>query len=1074
MIFGHKGGGKGGGGESRSPVEDPNTLLSRSTVRIVDVIGEGPIVGLVNGFQSIYLDGTPVQNADGSFNYKGVSYEQRTGLPNQDYLTGFPAAENEIALGIQVKQALSVSSQISDNDANAVLVKIKVNALTVVDTKTGDMHGTSVTLAFDIKTVSGSFVEVGQMTISGKTTSAYERSKRLELPPGGAPWTIRVRRLTPDSTSTYLSNDTYVSTYTVLTDAKLSYPDTALIGYKVDAQEFGSNSPTRITKQRGIISDVPSNWNPTTRVYTGLWDGTFKKAWHNHPVWALWLLMTNKRFGLGDVIKPNMIDKYGLYSIAQYCDELVPNGYGGFEPRYTFNGVINSKQNAAAVLDSIASVFRGMIYWGSGSAMFTADKPGTPVKLVTPANVINGEFNYSGSSLSSRHTSVLVTWNDPEDLGRSAIESVQRDDLIQQFGFRETTANAYGCTSRGQARRVGEWLLDTEANETEVVIYQASLDHADVRPGNLISVADPEYAGGRYGGRLLASSTQDILVIDKGVPLVDGSIYQIATVLPDGSVETRQITSAPGEDVTVISLAVPLSQMPVDGALWVISGTEVSPRLFRVVSNVEKSDNVYEITALFHDPTKYARVERDINLAPPNYAIQQTGPLAPPTGLTLREFFKAVGSSAQPAATMAWNIIADPRVSAFELQIKGPNDPAYRQSIVTAAMSYDDFPTSQGVYSMRVRSTALFVQPSPWAEFETYVLGPGQPPADVLGFSIATTGPSSVLTWNKAIDVQAIIIDHYEIRFNRDLIGATWENSDILVASVPKGSTTVTVPARAGTYLIKAVSFASIPSVNAGVITSEIAGVISQNVVAEFVENPDWLGVKDRTTAVDDELFLSGDQDFNMSDWGLLSTLETMSGNFEPIGYYYFDNSIDLGAIGKARIDYVVKYNTLDLVNTMATWVPLASAVPLSVLSDKASVTTQIRTSQDGTTFNAWSDAILGDYVFRKAEFRLVLETEAPTITPRVTAAEVIIDMEDRVANGVNVVCPSGGLRIDFTPNFMAEPSVHIDGQGLVTGDYHRVTLRDETGFTVQFFNSAGTGKSVTFDWIAKGYGYKQ
>lgn len=1066
-VIGNKGG-KGSSKSSRTPVEDPNNLISTSTLRIVDVLSEGPVVGLKNGLRSVYLNNTPVQNADGSFNFKGVSIDFRNGYPDQEYIPGFPAAENEINVGVQVKAQLPVSSQISDSDANALLVKIRVQALTSVDIKTGDMHGTSVDLAFDIKTASGSFVQVGTMQINGKTTSGYERARRLELPPGGAPWTLRVRRLTADSESTYLSNDTYFSSYTIIYDAKLRYPDTALIAYKIDASQFGSQDVSRVVQMDGRITDVPVNYDPVARTYSGLWNGTFKKACHGNPAWVLWDLCVNDRFGLGDIIKASSIDKFGLYKIAQYCDELVPNGFGGMEPRYSFSGVINSATQAANVLDSIASAFRGMIYWGTNGIMFAQDAPGTPKKLVVPANVIDGEFNYSGAALKSSHTVVQVAWNDPDDLGRQTLEQVQDDKLIQRYGYRSTQIVSYGAPTRGQARRAGDWLLDTEANETEVVTYRAALDHADLRPGDLVAIADPAYAGGRFGGRMLATAL-DTITIDKGIEIVAGTSYSISVVMPDGSIQNRTITNAPGTDISVITLASNLPSVPLVGSLWVILGP-VQPRLFRVFVNKEVNANIYEITATFHDPTKYARIERNVILQSPNYILTTTGPLLPPSGLNVKEFYKNIGSAASPALTASWSAPNDRRVSSYEYQIKGPLDAAWRASVLTSSLSFDDYPTDQGVYQFRVRSTALFNQPSEWATFQGLIFGPNQPIEDVTGFVIASIGPSSILSWDMLLST---VLDHYEIRFNRALSGATWGNSDVLVGGIPKTATSVTVASRAGTYLIKAVTYANVYSSNPALITSEIGGALNVNVVAELDEHPTFPGTRDGTQVISSNLRLDNLAVF-MSSWTTLASVAPIGGGYVSEGYYYFDNSVDLGAVGQANVDVSYIYGAISTLNVISLWTTLAAVNPIGQISDEISVTPEVRTSNDNIVWSDWEKLTLGAYIFRSIEFRVHLESTNSNVTPSISELSAIVDMEDRIANDYNVSCPALGLRIDFDPPFMAPPSVHIDGQGLATGDYHAVTSRDETGFNVRFFNSAGTGKLVTFDWIAKGYGYKQ
>lgn len=1068
IYLGNKGSGKGSGGSSKTPTEDPNNLISKSTVRIIDVISEGPIVGPKNGFKDIYLDNTPVQNNDGSFNYKGFSYATRLGYPNQSYIPGFPTVENEVSVGVQVKYNTPVSSQINDEDANAIVVKIRVSALSEVDQKSGDIHGTSVTLAFDIKTVSGSFVQVGTMVISGKTTSTYERAQRIELPDGGAPWTFRVRRGTLDSQSSFLSNDTYFSSYTIVYDAKLAYPDTALMAYTIDSAQFGSNSPSRIVKVDGLITDVPSNYDPVARTYTGLWDGSFKKACHGNPAWVLWDIASNNRYGLGDLIKSSGLDKFGLYTIGQYCDQRVPDGFGGTEPRFTFAGQITSLVDAAELLDSVASVWRGMIYWGAGSVMFTQDAPATAKKLVTPSNVVS-DFNYSGSALKTRHTAVFVQWNDPDDLGRSAIEVVQRDDLIQRFGYRPVQIAAFGCQSRGQAHRMGEWLLDTEENETELVTYRAALEHANVRPGDIIEIADPYWAGARFGGRIV-SSTPNTVTIDKEIDITEDTGWILAVTLPDGSIEEVALTNSIATGVSVLTLAADLSQQPINGAMWIVQSPSLVPRKFRVLSNAEKGPNLFEITALFHDPTKYDRIERNIRLDAPNYIITPTGPLKPPSGLKVKEFFKPLGSTFAPAITASWTAPDDSRVNTYEYQIQGPRDASWRQGVITNNLSFDDYPTDQGVYKFRVRSNALFAQSSDWVVFQGLIYGPAQPIDDVTGFLITNVGPTSILSWNA---VQSPSLMAYEIRFSHSLSGVTWNNADVLVSSIPKDATSASVPSRVGTYLIKAVTYGGGYSLNPNIIVSEVAGILNTNVVSVLQETPTLGGTFDDTQNVSGELRLDNLPVF-MNSWATLASVPFIGGGYVSEGYYYFANSLDLGSVGQANIDVVCNYDALSTASVIATWLTLDSIPAMSVPSDDITVTVEVRTSLDNVAWSDWEKLKLGSYLFRSVQFRVFMSTTDANVTPNVYELHAVIDMEDRVANDYDITAPSGGIRIDFDPPFMAPPSIAINGQGLATGDYYTMTSRSETGFNLRFFNSSGTGKSAVFDWIAKGYGYQQ
>ena len=577
------------------------------------------------------------------------------------------------------------------------------------------------------------------------------------------------------------------------------------------------------------------------------------------------------------------------------------------------------------------------------------------------------------------------------------------------------------------------------------------------------------YAGGRFGGRLVAS-TLDTLTIDAGIEIIAGSEYVISVPLADGTIANRSITNAPGANVTVMNIAPDLPSLPVDGALWVIAGTEAEPRLFRVISNAEKADNIYEITALFHDPTKYARIEQNISLESPNYTIDRTGPLAAPAGLAILEFFKPVGNSYFPSVTISWNS-NDARINAYELQIQSPEDATWRNSVLLASQSYDDYPTVTGNYRFRVRSTALFARPSAWVEINAYVEGPRRPPPNVENLAINIVGPNAIITWDRLSNPE---VAGYELRFNRSLSGARWENSEFVTNSIAGNANSVTVVGRVGTYLLKAVSVGNTYSVEAALVSSEIVGAISQNVIAEIIEAPDFSGVKENVQISDEEIILLQNPEFYMSLWETLEEIDEIGGDFVSEGYYYFDESVDLGAVGLTYVDYIIGWGVLDLNQTISSWISLADVSSIETLSDDASVEFQFSTSNDGVTFSDWDKLTVGNYLFRSIKFRVKLSSEVSTVTPSIFEASAIVDMDDRLANAYDVACPADGLRIDFTPEFMAPPSVHIDGQGLITGDYHRVTDRDESGFYIQFFNSAGVGKAATFDWIAKGYGYKQ
>ncbi|MES1927561.1 phage tail protein [Salinisphaera sp. T31B1] len=731
LLIGAKGGGKSGGGGGRVAQEDPNTLRSNSTARIVDVISEGPIVGLVDGFRSVFLDDTPVQNEDDSFNFAGLIRTDRYGYPDQDPFPRQPNVGNPQDVSTQVRADTPAVRTINDTEVDAVIVTIQIPALTYQDPKTGDLRGTSVEWAVDVRPAGGSWTEKLQDKIEGKTTSPYQRSKRIPLD-GDGPWDVRVRRITEDSDQSNVRNDTYWASYTELIDAKLIYPDTAAFGLEVDARQFGDTIPARKYDVYGLIISVPSNYNPETREYSGLWDGTFKQAWTDNPAWVYYDLATNTRYGAG----LPYVDKWALYQIAQYCDALVDDGYGGEEPRFTFNTVIADQTSVYDALSQLASVFRGMTYWGTNTVMATADMPGDPVQLVTPANVIegpNGCFEYSGASRSSQHSAWLVSFNDPDSNDRLTPEIVEDEGRIQRLGWKPANLNAIGCNSRGQARRVGLWARETELNEGETLTYTAAIDHAKARPGDIIEQQDPDRANARLSGRLKSTGTST-LTLDKVPDTIDqNETWYLDAVLPTGGIERREITQFDGDTV---QLAQPFSKAPVQAGLWVLSSALIAPRLWRVVANRESGavngKLRYQITAVEHDPAKYARVEQGIYLPAPPDTLIPTGPITPPTNLTAESYTYIAGGTQHQGLTVSLTPSTDARVQAHVIEARGPTDSNWRTISNGPGTSADILDAVAGVWMLRGRAVDGLGRLSAWVYDNVNVNGlllPGPPTA---------------------------------------------------------------------------------------------------------------------------------------------------------------------------------------------------------------------------------------------------------------------------------------------------------------------------------------------------------
>ncbi len=518
----------GSGGKSRGrqhvPVEASDTLRSRAVARVIDVISEGEIHGLADQahpLRCVYFDDVPVESDKGVLNFPKIVYgtnvHERYGTRCQDSITGFSEVESEVTLNFQTTVATPSVFTIVDPNVNAIRITFRIPALFKQEDN-GDINGSTLEWKIQCQPQGGSFADIPmsgtspKITRTGKASSPYEYQVRVSLANRGTfPLVFKIVRITEDSTSAKLQNDLYTESYTEIQEVKLTYPDTALIAIEIDSELFGGRVPRRSYRVKGLKVKIPSNYNPVTRVYTGFWDGTFTCAWTNNPAWVLYDVLTNRRYGLGDAITSGQVDKFALYAVAQYCDELVDDGFGGQEPRFVFNGVINDRREAFEVINAIVSSFRGMAFWSAGGVTVTQDAPQDPKRLFSRSNVINGEFTYSGTGLRARHTQALVTWNDPINRYKQEIEVVDDPALIERFGLRPIEVVAFATTSRGQARRLGRWILESEAHETETVTFSGGFECADVRPGDIIQVNDPSRAGVRRGGRVMASQFPSLL-----------------------------------------------------------------------------------------------------------------------------------------------------------------------------------------------------------------------------------------------------------------------------------------------------------------------------------------------------------------------------------------------------------------------------------------------------------------------------------------------------------------------------------------------------------------------------------
>ena len=761
VIIGAGGGGKGGGGASaRVAQEAPDSLRSKAYARVVDLISEGEIEGLVDGLQSVYLDDTPIQNADGTTNFSGVTLETRDGTQQQSYVPGFSSVENEVPVGVEIKASQPVVRSITDPDVDAVRIKVSVGQLTNQDTTNGDLNGSAVSFSIDRQVSGGGFVEVINDTISGKTTTKYQRSYYVPLT-GNGPWEIRVRRITADSTSSAIQNKTYLDSYTEVVESKLRYPNSALVALRVDASQF-SAIPRRSYDMKLLRVRVPVNYDPGTRTYSGVWNGNFKIAWTDNPAWCFYDLVTSTRYGLGGYIPESQVDKWALYRVAQYCDQLVPNGLGGFEPRFTCNLYLQTREQAYKVVQDMASIFRGMVYWSGGAITVTQDAPSDAVYQFAPGNVVDGEFAYQGSSAKARHTVALVTWNDPDDFYRQKVEYVEDAAGIARYGIVQSDVVALGCTARGQAHRVGKWLLFSEQSESEIVTFRTGLEGAVVRPGDIIKVADPVRGGMRLGGRI-AAATASTVTLDQELPA--DLPWRLSVVLPNGTVEERLVGPVSGRTLTV---TIPFSSVPQVDAIWMLASSIIEPQLFRVVSVAERDPGVHEVTALAHNPSKYAAIEEGLALQPRSITVLSDIP-PPPTGLAMQESLYRVKDQAQVLVQVSWTEVQTAIAYRLSYRVAGGN---FVSLPLTSANYAEIRDAQEGQYEFSLRAIGITRKESIPATLSGVVLGKTLPPSDVTGFTVQRRVSDLMIAWDELQDAD---LSGYEVR-----VGTGWDDAQLV------------------------------------------------------------------------------------------------------------------------------------------------------------------------------------------------------------------------------------------------------------------------------------------------------
>lgn len=593
-----------GGGKASTPKLLDDNLKSKQFYRVLDLISEGPIYGPVDQshLSSFMLNKTPITDSAGNVSVNGVSAAWRPGSEFQSPINGFSAIEATSIVNTEVTFNTPLVRTITDQDVTRVRLNIGVTGLVEQDTK-GNQKNTSVTMVIETRVAGGAFIQQKVVTITGKISGEYLEAHVIDAPTT-KPFDIRVRRITPDSNGDLLSNGTIWNSYSQITDDNLNYPFSAIAGAVIDRDQY-RDTPARTYHLRGLIVDVPDNYDPVSRTYNGLWLGGFKKAWTNNPAWLFRELVKNTRFGLARRAGYIDVDDGALYILSQYCDQLVNDGYGGKEPRMTLNAYITEQASARDILDKIAGMFRGIALWDGLRLTVMLDTPQDPVATITNANVVDGKFSRSSVKRAEKYNAVVVSWTDPDNGWEQVKEYVSDDAMIARGNYNETTIEAFGCTSRGQAWRAGKWLLETAKRESSRLTFQMARDAIAFTPGDVVEIMDNDYAGTRLGGRIVSHSGANITV-DADVSSLVSPGDNMSLMGSNGKFLKYPIVSVSGRVITLRSVPAWVR----DGTVFAIAISEISVRLFRILSIAETENNsVYSITAAQHDPNKQAIVD---------------------------------------------------------------------------------------------------------------------------------------------------------------------------------------------------------------------------------------------------------------------------------------------------------------------------------------------------------------------------------------------------------------------------------------------------------------------------------
>jgi len=1089
---GGKGGG-GGGGEQHTPTEQDDSLQSVQYANVLDLLSEGEISGLDSGYNSIYLDGTPVQSSSGADNFTGYTIATRNGTQAQSAITNLSGGtESEKGVNVEAKFGVPVTRSVTDTNVDRVRVTVQVPALQIIEND-GDIVGNSVSISIQVQYNGGGYTTVISNTISGKTTNRYQRDYIIPLT-GAFPVDLRVVRDSADSVSARNQNATFWYSYTEIIDEKFRYPNTALVGLRFDSRQF-SSIPSRKYLIRGIKIQLPSNATVDTTThlgrvtYSGVWDGTFGAAtWCADPAWCLWDLLTNTRYGAA--IPVSSLDRYDFFSISQYCNELVGNGRDALEPRFQCNLLLNSRDEVYNVIQEFTALFRGIAYYGVGTLVVNQDKPSDPQYIITAANVVEGFFNYSGTSQKVRATTATIGYQTYQGLGEVEFEYVEDAAAISKYGIINRDVKLLGCYSQGQARRAGLWTLLTEQNLTETVTFSVSIDSGIIlRPGMVISIADPMKAGSRRGGRISSATTSSVVIDStEDLSVVVANNATITAMLPSGLAETRPIQSISG---TTVTLGNAFSEAPNAQAMWVIETTDIELQTFRVIAVTETDPGTFGVTALAYNASIYDAIENDLIVTPRDITNLSAQP-DPVSSIQGVEHLYQDGNNVLTALDLSW--IAPKQVSSFRVQYK-LNDNNWI-TLDTTSPSARINSLVAGTLEVQIQSINNLGKASVISPASFTIIGKTAVPGNVQELTIEPISANSArLRWAQTVDLDVAVGGRVHIRHTNLTDGTgTWSNSVDLIPAKAGVSTEAIVPLVEGEILVKFEDDGGRQSATETSVIVDFPDALGNLLVQsrrEDADSPPYQGIKTDVFYSDefDALVLDGDILFDsIADLDLLSSMD-YPGAVQEVGTYEFANAVDLGAVFSldlSRFFVTAGFFPNDLVDSRTAEVDSWSDWDGGII-DQVNAKLYLRRTPDNPasspTWSSWQEFVNGTFLGRGFEFKAELSSSNPAQNILIDQLGYEATFQRRTEQSV-VALTSGAASYAVTfdkPFFTGTallggpntslPSIGITAQNLSQGDFFNVTNVTSTGFEVIFRNSAGTAVSRNFLWSAVGFG---